>query len=136
MVDVKEAAEHKTADKKRFCNKCCSSDYLNIYYRTNKTSLIDSVLCNTEIYKALLFVQSLFLFTEISVQQAFKGFAVSCFVFCHFMHSIMDSIQILLFCQCSQIFFTLGSAVFCSNAQFQVFFGGMGLLLRPTVLQI
>ena len=57
MADAKEAAEHKTADKKRFCNKCYGSDYPNIYYRTNKTSLIDSVSCNTEIYKALLFVK-------------------------------------------------------------------------------
>ena len=50
------------------------------------------------------------LFLEVTVVQTFKAFTVTSFVFCHFMNSVMDSIQIQSFCTSGNTFLVFASA--------------------------
>ena len=61
--------------------------------------------------------------TKVSLQQAFECFAVAGFVSCHFMHGVMDCIQIGCFCTFCKIHFSGGCTAFCFYTHFQVFLG-------------
>ena len=71
-------------------------------------------------------LQYLILFAEITLVKAFETFAVAGFVFCHFMHGVMDSIQSCCFSAAGQIEFTCGSAVFGFYTHFQILLSGVG----------
>ena len=52
-----------------------------------------------------------FLLVEVALQQAFESLAMSGFVTSHFMHSVVDRIQVVLLGQLGQLELAGGSAV-------------------------
>ena len=66
------------------------------------------------------------LFSEISLKQTCECFAVSCLISCHFMHGVVDCIQVSCFCTFSQIYFASGSTVLGLYTHLKVLLGAVG----------
>ena len=66
------------------------------------------------------------LLAEVALQQAFESLAVAGFVACHFMHGVMDGVQVQFLCLLGQVELAGGCAVLGFYAQFQVLLGRVG----------
>ena len=66
------------------------------------------------------------LVVEVTLQEAGKCTAVSCFVLCHFVYSVVDRVQIQLLCLCCQSLLAGTCTVFRSDTHFQILLGGIG----------
>ena len=63
---------------------------------------------------------------EVALQQAFESLAMAGLVPCHFMHSVMDGVEVQLLCQLGELGLAGGCAVFGFDAHFEVLLGGVG----------
>ena len=85
------------------------------------------VPCGTDLLNWVVYPPILVeLLVEVALQQAFESLAMAGFVAGHFMHSVMDSIQVQLLGQLRQLELAGGRAVLGVHAHFQVLLGRSG----------
>ena len=78
-------------------------------------------------FHALAFRLSL---AEVSLQKAFESLAVSCFVSCHFMNSVVDSVKVSCLCSLCEVELTCGSAVLSVDSHLEILLGAVGYIAR------
>ena len=66
------------------------------------------------------------LLAEVALQQTLEGAAVTGLIASHFMHGVVDGVQVQFLGQLGQLELTGGGAVFSVYAHFQVLLGGSG----------
>jgi len=67
-----------------------------------------------------------FLLVEVALQQAFESLAVAGFIAGHFMHGVVDGVEVQLLGELGQLGLACGCAVFGFDAHFEVLLGGVG----------
>ena len=66
------------------------------------------------------------LLAKVALQQAFESLAVARLIAGHFMHGVVDGVEVVLLCQLGELELTGGCAVLGFDAHFEILLGGVG----------